>query len=177
MKLPDKYIWEAGYLTAAEPCRCFPCKTAQNPGKSRPAPAQSVQDSLGNIWMNVNRFEAEYYLENWAGVELVAGGGAIACDSGQPKPSGRPAASTRGLSAAHPRFSRVTTTTWCCLKRSSGHSWISFGCCAHALAWSPSSPLQPLWSRRLNRRQCACNRRPAVCCENFKSTIFCFCWN
>ena len=92
--------------------------------------------------MNVNRFEAEYYLENWAGVEVVAGGGAIACDSGQPKPSGRPAASTRGLSAAHPRFSRVTTTTWCCSKRSSGHSWISFGlncACACFIAFFAAS--------------------------------------
>ena len=33
MKLPDKYMWEAGHLTAAELCRCFPCKTAQKPGK------------------------------------------------------------------------------------------------------------------------------------------------
>ena len=49
MKLPDKYIWEAGYLTAAEPCRCFPCKTAQNPGK-RSNRAQPLLNRSRTAW-------------------------------------------------------------------------------------------------------------------------------
>ena len=48
-KLSDKYMWEAGCLTAAELRRCFPCKTAQNPA-NRSLPYHLLLSGSRTVW-------------------------------------------------------------------------------------------------------------------------------
>ena len=120
--------------------------------------------------MNINTFVDGYYLENWAGVAVVAGGGgAIACDSAQP--SGRPAASTRGSRLRIPDSGREQQQLGVVKAQQQQHSWI--GVCAvrmrsHCLLLRRFSRFEQTG----HRRQCAKDRRPAVCCENFESTFW-----
>ena len=115
--------------------------------------------------MNINTLVDGYYLENWAGVAVVAGGGgAIACDSAQP--SGRPAASTRGSRLRIPDSGREQQQLGV-VKAQQQHSWI--GVCAVRMR---THCLLRRFEQTGHRRQCAKDRRPAVCCENFESTFW-----
>ena len=149
MKLPDKYMWEAGYLTAAELCRCFPCKTAQNPGK-RSHRTHSLLNGSRRAWgtfgwklTRLRTYITWKVGQEWCWWRVVVA----------PSPAILPSLAAARLPApggSRLRFqvSRQREQQQPGVVEAQQHSWIGV-CAVRMRTQPPSSPLQPLWASRL----------------------------